>query len=313
MKKNNKILIAMCLLICLFCGCGASANKGAYDSVTESFNGFYGSADIETDGYYDRVEAKPEKENSSTGTNSTLYEEKLVYTCNLEIQTLEFIDTVSSIKQKIQEHGGMIESEKEYDRDYDWYYSDKDSATMGTTIKVRIPSENYYTFLSSIDGYGKVISKSSNIENISKQYYEVSGIIEALEIQEDRLLVMMAECKTIAEMISVESRLTEVQTELNNYKNQLGLMDSKVAYSTITLQIDEVKKYSPTIVQDTFFDRFKEVVVETWEFFWELLEEILFFIIRIIPITIVLSPVIIFIILKIKKYKKKVKKTEKKE
>lgn len=302
--KRYKLLTFLFILCLLLCGCSSSAldSNKAESSITGGFRGDY---DI-SDGMTDTIPESPtlDKNNGGNQESDVLFEEKLIYSCDMNIQTLEYEKTIIEIKKRVTEFNGIIESEKEYDNNYSWYYSDEDNGTMSSSIKIRIPSNKYYEFLKSIEGQGKVISKSSNVENISKQYYEVSSLIESLEIQEDRLLEMMADCKTIPDMISVEARLTEVQSQLNSYKTQLAFMDNKVTYSTITLVVDEVIKYSPKVVEETFFDRLKETLKETWEFFWDMLEGLLFFVIRLLPVLIIICPVVILIAYKIKKRKK---------
>lgn len=104
---------------------------------------------------------------------------------------------------------------------------------------------------------------------------------------------MMEKSETIEDMISVEQRLTEVQSSLNSYKTYLASMNTDVKYSTITINITEVFEYkedSSPQKTNTFFDRLFNTLKETFDFFWDMLEWILFFVIRIIPILIVIIP-----------------------
>lgn len=55
---------------------------------------------------------------------------------------------------------------------------------------------------------------------------------------------MLKSADKIEDMITVEARLTEVQTELNKQKTLLSSMDMDVDYSTINLNIEEVLEYS---------------------------------------------------------------------
>lgn len=116
-------------------------------------------------------------------------------------------------------------------------------------------------------------------------------------------------------MITVEARLTEVQTELNKQKTLLSSMDMDVDYSTINLNIEEVLEYSqsqPGQKTNKFIDRLKNTIVDSWESFVNTLEELLFLIIRLIPVAI-LGLIIIIPIFKILKKKGKLsKKTNKK-
>lgn len=126
---------------------------------------------------------------------------------------------------------------------------------------------------------------------------------------------MLKSADKIEDMITVEARLTEVQTELNKQKTLLSSMDMDVDYSTINLNIEEVLEYSqsqPGQKTNTFIDRLKNTIVDSWESFVNTLEELLFLIIRLIPVAI-LGLIIIIPIFKILKKKGKLsKKTNKK-
>lgn len=126
---------------------------------------------------------------------------------------------------------------------------------------------------------------------------------------------MLKSADKIEDMITVEARLAEVQTELNKQKTLLSSMDMDVDYSTINLNIEEVLEYSqsqPGQKTNKFIDRLKNTIVDSWESFVNTLEELLFLIIRLIPVAI-LGLIIIIPIFKILKKKGKLsKKTNKK-
>ncbi len=219
-------------------------------------------------------------------------EEKLVYTCDLTIETTSYQKTMEEIEKQIKDFSGIIESENEYDNDSGWYIDGhtKTYGTMECTIVVRIPSKDYQAFLKALDGKGKMTHKSMDVQNISRSYYDTQATIESLNIQEKRLLKMMDEAKTIEDMITVEKRLTEVQTQLNQYKTRLSMMDTQVAYSTITMNIKEVLEYKPSPTgkkTNTFLERLSNTLQESWTGFLSFMEELLFLIIRLLPFIVV--------------------------
>lgn len=156
---------------------------------------------------------------------------------------------------------------------------------MSNYLRVRVPSQNYQSFIGELDGVGKMVSKSTSIENISQEYYDTAVEIEALELQEQNLLAMMERCETIEDMIVVQDRLTEVQYQLNRLKTEQRYMDVDVAYSYVNIRIEEVMEYrnDTPVKTNTFFDRFKNTLTDTGKGFLNFLEELLFFVIRLIP------------------------------
>ena len=311
MKKKIISILSCIILSISLIGCGAS-NDAMFDTISKNeaatapgFSSDSYSPEYDTDSDY--------RDNASSGESTSQPEitgEKLVYNCTLEIETLNYPETIENVKSLIKEYNGIIESELERDNAHNWYYENyiKTYGTKTTNITIRIPTKNYENFLNSLDGNGKIISKNSTVKNITKVYYETDTYIKSLEKQQERLLEMMDKATTIQEMISVESRLTEVQYQLNNAKNKLATMDNDVEYSTITMTVSEVLEYSKAETQqknNTFFDRLKNTISDAFESFFDILEFLLFAFIRLIPIAIIFVPITYFIVKLIKKRKNK--------
>lgn len=318
MKKKMKLLVLMTAFMLLLVSCGMESDDwGITNSInkTEKADSSY---DVKYEYAMDGEWGAAESVGSSSETVSEgltaggeiLTGEKLVYTCELYMQTLNYDTCVRTIKDNISSFGGIIESETENDSAYRWYYENyvKTGGTRCLDLTVRIPSGNYYAFLETLDGSGKIISKSSYVENISRQYYETGAMIESLEIQQDRLLAMMEQTTSIEDMITIEERLSEVQYQLSIYKNRLSSMDTDVEYSTVTISVEEVMEYSqekPPVKTSTFGDRLLNTLRETWEFFLDMLEGMLFLCIRLLPVALIVGVIVLIVRLCILAHKKK--------
>lgn len=313
MKKFRTVLLTMMVSVGLLTGCGSSGGSSAYSPETPMDNaaGYsttkadYGMG-VAQNGYasmdmmaaeaaavdtaaYEEPEYEEERDNSTQNIDSmTLLEEKLVYRCNLEVETLDYAGTMKSIKEAIAQYDGVIQSENETDSSYNWYYAEysKTQGTMHNYIEVRVPSKNYDSFVSALDGVGKITSKSTSIDNISQQYYDTTTQIEALKIQEKNLLEMMEQCDTIEDMLTVQERLTSVQYELNRLQTNKRYMDMDVAYSYVNIGIEEVMEYryeEEPVKTNTFLDRLENTIKSTVRGFLAFLEGLLFLMIRLIP------------------------------
>lgn len=235
---------------------------------------------------------------------------KLIYTCDLTIQTTTFQDTVSAIHELITKYDGFIAAETQNDNDTAWYRSGyvKTSASLSEHMTIRIPAQHYNAFLDALEGNGKILSKNMYVENISRQYSETETTIKSLETQEERLLDMMAQCDTVEDMITVEARLSEVQNELKLYRNRLSGMDTDIAYSTIDMNIYEVLEYTPDqdpVKVQTFGDRLKNTLKETGRGFLSFLENFLFIIINLLPYLLILAAIALLILWLVRRGKKK--------
>lgn len=316
--------LAAVSIAALLAGCGAasasSAAAGNYQAAAaedtaayreeSAYEGDYGAGEADAAAEAERKAenstAAPEAPEDASGEQGLLKEDKLIYRCYLRLETLQYAETLASVREKVKAAQGVIENESESDSDSEWYYTDhvRRRGTKYMSLTVRIPTEQYETFLASLEGQGKIVEKNSSVENISRQYYDTQAVIESLEIQEERLLQMMQEAETVEDMLAIEDRLTDVQTELNQYRTHLASMDTDVRYSTVTLDIREVAEYSPDtdpVKQATFADRLKNALKGSWAFFRSLLENLLFALIYIFPVALAAGLIALIVRLILKK------------
>lgn len=315
-KKWKELLSVSMIVVSVLTGCGASGETKSVmtsdsaapvmnSAVRENYSGgvAYNNTELAVAAEEEMLDYSVENGGGATTSQSqqqasplndvTLLEEKLVYHCNLNIETLDYPAAITSIKETISKYGGVIQSESESDSGHDWYYADyrKTGGTMHNYLEVRIPSKDYENFLSELDGIGKIISKSTSVDNISQKYYDTTAQIEALQIQEKNLLAMLEKCETIEDMITVEQRLSEVQYELNTLQTDRRYMDMDVAYSYVNINVSEVMEYrqdSEPIRRNTFVDRLKNTILSTGRGFLYFLEGLLFLVIHLAPYVLII-------------------------
>lgn len=313
-KKWKELLSVSMIVVSVLTGCGASGETKSVmtsdsaapvmnSAVRENYSGGVAYNNTELAAEEEMLDYPMENGGGATTSQSQqqasplddiiLLEEKLVYHCNLDIETLDYPAAITSIKETISKYGGVIQSESESDSGHDWYYADyrKTGGTMHNYLEVRVPSKDYENFLSELDGIGKIISKSTSVDNISQKYYDTTAQIEALQIQEKNLLAMLEKCETIEDMITVEQRLSEVQYELNTLQTDRRYMDMDVAYSYVNINVSEVMEYrqdSEPIRRNTFVDRLKNTILSTGRGFLYFLEGLLFLVIHLAPYVLII-------------------------
>ena len=314
-KERKKGLIFRTAFLSIFliivlaaCGGSSSYNSAQSAEAKSTYEEAYSEDYAAGEAAYEMTDTASGTEKGNGGEETAVEaaesDQKLVYTCSMEIQTLTFSETAQKVREMIRQYNGIIESESTTDSDYEWYRNDgfKKQGTLSTYLVIRIPTEKYEDFLKSLEGAGgKITNRSMDVQNITRVYNDQTVYIESLEKQEARLLQMMEQAQTIEEMITVEERLTEVQTELNQARSRLSGMDTDVAYSTISLSLQEVVKYTDTTVKKTFFERTGAVISESFSGFLRTLELLLDIIIYLLPYIVLFGGIALIILFATKK------------
>lgn len=288
--KRSKLftLIAFVVMAAmLLSGCGAKAYDSAMPeadykgSYTESFKNDMAyddgaEAPMEMapagDAYYEEMgtDAAGSTTSSSLATSAGVTAnlgEKMIYTAWANVQTTTFDDTIAQLEQMIKENGAFIQSSNISGKSYQQTYYGTSSRWASYTV--RVPAENFRAMKGELDRLGYVTNISEDAQNITAQYTDVESRLTALRTEETRLLELLSKAESVEDIITVESRLSEVRYEIESSTSTLRNWDNKVNYSTLNLEINEVseiKEYKP--VTRTYGQRIKDAFVGSMEDFW---------------------------------------------
>lgn len=196
-------------------------------------------------GYF---EAKAEVEDGVTTETGASEEEpsepqtgrKLIRNIYLDVETLEFDTLVSELQKQTDILGGYVERSSISGSSY--YYED----TRYADLTLRIPKDKTDEFLEKVGNSANITSRSENVEDITLTYVDTESHVKALRTEEEQLLKILEKAESVEDIMSIQSRLSEVRYQLESYASRLKTYDNQVDYDTITLYVREVTKETPT-------------------------------------------------------------------
>ncbi len=113
-------------------------------------------------------------------------------------------------------------------------------------IPARVPAAELDEFVTNVSEKGNVTSKSESVSDMTLQYMDIESRKKSLETERSRLWELMAQAESVDAVITIQSRISEIEYELDSFNSQLRLYDNQVDYATVYLNISEVKTYTPT-------------------------------------------------------------------
>lgn len=336
------MLLTMCLVVSVVAtGCGSSG--GSYSQVESyadtsdseiamagdisSISGFGTSNDFsdyksQSDEYYDEAEYddnfnenEADDIDAETETEDTevvkLLDDKLIYTCDIDLETKNFVETKEMLDQLIKEYGIIIESEYYGNDSYGWYRDDYEpSACQTAELSLRIPSTKYHEFVGRTGELGHVVSKNSTVENLSSAYRDNETRLRTLTEKRDRLESLLGQAATVTEIIELENSIEQVCYEIEKLESNNMYIDLGVMYSFINIDIEEVGEYTTVEpVKQTFGEELIEAFKDSWKALVELIQGVILALARLslvafLPMIILVVIAIMCIRLLLKKEKK---------
>lgn len=269
--KKMKLFFAVVLIVILGVSTIACAKKSAQDNTTAteekamdqlpikySANSTADSAEAPKADYgftsKEMDTAAPAAEENGGGTlnNSSAIsmeesaavqtQDKIIRTFYMDIETQGFDSLITKLASEINRLNGYVEQSQISGKSY----YNREGARYAS-ITARIPREKVDEFVNSVDENANVVNKQESTENVTLEYADIESRKKALEIEQERLFALLEKTDSLDSIVTLESRLSDIRYELQNYNTTLLTYDNKVTYSTVTLSIQEVEKLTPAV------------------------------------------------------------------
>lgn len=168
---------------------------------------------------------------------------KLIKTVNISAETEDFDTLVPALQKQVEALGGYIESISVYDVN-SYYVENQRVKQRCASLTARVPKEKLDGFLAQFGEQVNVTSRSENVEDVTLRYVDLESHKKALLTEQERLLALMEKAETVEDIIAIEGRLSEVRYQLESMESQLRTYDNQIDYSTLYLNLEEVRSYS---------------------------------------------------------------------
>ncbi|MBC8755697.1 DUF4349 domain-containing protein [Kordia sp. YSTF-M3] len=195
---------------------------------------------------------------------------KIIKTASTRYKVKNIEQALSDIKQVMYVNGGYI-SELRYDKNYQ---------EKQNRFTIKIPKENFDGML---DGIQKFAEETDYVNisttDVTEKYLDVQTRLKTkLEVKERLEVVLRKNAKTVKDILATEAQLRVIQEEIEAAQGKIKYMSSRVAYSTIQVEIYETITYKekPVSYEKGFGAKAKEGLLAGWYFIQSLAIGILY-------------------------------------
>ncbi len=332
MKKSVVALVLAGLFILSGCGSkGADSYSMSKGDVMTNGMAAAPMQSVEMDyGIYEEAGESYDMEmvDSSTDTTASVRNEsvrdgrKLIRTAQLSVETLEFDGMLGFLKDRTTSLGGYVENmEVNNGSRYDYYGTSNMRRERSAYMVLRIPTDRLDEFLGEVAENGNIISRSEQEQDVTTAYVDLESHKKTLLIEQERLLALLEQAQSLEDILTLESRLSDIRYQLENMESSLRTYDNQIAYSTVRLNISEVVELTPVEEEDPgvwsriskgFMESLEDIGTGLKEFFIGFVIVLPYLLLAAVIIGIFVGIIILIIKLSIASYKKRAaKKLEK--
>ena len=167
---------------------------------------------------------------------------------------------LSEIKQIMYLNGGYI-SELRYDKNYN---------EKQNRFTIKIPKENFDIMLDGIQKFAEETDfVNISTTDVTEKYLDAQSRLQnKLEVKERLETVLRKNARTVKDILATENELRVIQEEIEAAQGKIKYMSSRVAYSTIQVEIYETIafKEKPVAYGKGFAAKAKEGLSAGWDF-----------------------------------------------
>lgn len=256
MKRRILAAVLILLMLVTLTACGGAKSEEAYDSIASGGGAVMEeskaeapmaeTAPMEPLGDY-AADIEYENGQSQSQTQSPVSDRKFIITAWMELETTEFDAAVGGLTELVAEYEGYFENSS---------VANHRSGARWANYTARIPAERYEAFMNEAGTLCHETWRESNAEDITEAYYDTEGRLKTQQIKLERLQALLAQAEAMEDIITIESAISETEWQIDNLSGTLRHYDSKVNYATVSINLQEVYKFSDVeTVPETFGER----------------------------------------------------------
>ncbi|QLG61597.1 DUF4349 domain-containing protein [Halorarum salinum] len=169
----------------------------------------------------------------SADVGANVQNREIIYTAEVRLEVDDYDAARENLTAAARERGGYVGDANRQVRG-----SGNDTFVVGT-VTLRVPSGNYSDAMAAVDENGEVLESRESTDDVTDQVVDLRARLDSLRTERDRLRELYEEANDTEEVLAVQRELSDVQTEIERAEARLQSLERQVAYSTITVRIEE--------------------------------------------------------------------------
>lgn len=204
------------------------------------------------------------------------------------------------VKDLAASHSRVAAMLKKYNAYFGNDNSNSNARELSSDVVIRVPAVNFDKLLAELEGESVYINyKNITAEDVTGEYMDLEARIKTHREIEQRYLVILKQAGKVTDMLEIEEKLGEVREKIEAAEGRIKLLQDRVAYSTVTVNMYQSLDYAPG-PQIGFISNLKEAFANGWLS----LVEFVLSLVRVWPFALLAVPVVVLIVRKIRARRK---------
>jgi len=161
---------------------------------------------------------------------------KLIRTGQISIEVPDFEKAAKDLGKMIESLGGYI-ADTQVHRNL--------SGSRSGTISLRVPAASFESIGSKIRSLGKVMSESSNVQDVTKAYSDLETRLRVKREALNRIRELLrTKAGNLKEVLEAEKEISRITEEIEHAEGERRYFDHQISLSTIVVELNEPEPIS---------------------------------------------------------------------
>jgi hypothetical protein len=165
----------------------------------------------------------------SGDTTSTATERAIISSGTVSLTSKDVAGARQDVQRIVDAQGGEVTEEGTE--------TDDEGETSYARMVLRVPSSAFDDAMQALEDVEVLRSSNRGSEDVTTQVIDTGVRVRAQQASLKRVELLLAEAKTLKDIIWIESQLTDRQAELDSLKSQQTWLKDQTSLSTITVDI----------------------------------------------------------------------------
>jgi hypothetical protein len=179
---------------------------------------------------------------------------KVVQTGYLDIIVPDFDAAHEELKELFALHKAIIVKSE---------FTGSAGARRGATWTVRVPVDNFQTFVDEFVHLGKPVRHSTEAQDVTEEYVDLEARIKNLKAEEEGLNGLLKKAQSTADILGFRRQISDIRGNIERAEGRLNVLSRLTTYSTVYLSMREEKDYTPP--ESPHAPTFAAAVQGTWD------------------------------------------------
>lgn len=167
----------------------------------------------------------------TAGETAAEVDQKIIKTASLDLQVEDVPQAAKRAAELATERGGFVQGSS---------VSENGAGRKYGSVTVRVPAEKFEDLLGALRSLAKVVrNESISGQDVTEQYTDLAARLKNAKAQETTYLAVLAQAKTVEEILKVQRYLGDIRESIERYEGQMKYLTNRTSYSTVSVSFSE--------------------------------------------------------------------------